>query len=676
MLSNPISQNHLVLAPQSSTSPGETHAALVVSQASFSDVRFSAGFQTLEQLRTGSAPNAWECAWAVFNYTDNTHFYYVAFKPNGWELGKADPAYPGAQRFLATGSSPASAIGSEHSFDIQQDGNVIKVWLDGVLLTTFTDNERPYLGGKVGFYTEDATVAFDNVTGSITENFEGYAAQTFGDGGTLGAKWTTPFVGYGFAGIRSDGTMAEVPPPAPAPSAPVALADPVTDRHLVLSPQASTSAGETHAAMVVSQASFANVRFSAGFETLDQLRTGSAPNPWECAWAVFNYTDNTHFYYVAFKPNGWELGKADPAYAGAQRFLATGSSPASAVGTEHSFSIHQDANVISVWLDGVLLTTFTDNERPYLSGKVGFYTEDATVAFDNVTGSISEDFEGFAEQTVGDGGTLGAKWTTPFVGFGFAAIQDDGGDVPAPLPATRPAPSNLFDLWKSTGPVNTITGTSSNNQLTGTSRHDLIDGRGGADRMTGRGGDDTYRVDNTGDRIVERAWEGIDTVLSSASSHTLGAYVENLTLVGTAAQTGVGNALDNILVANDVRGILRGGDGHDLLVSGKGNDLLTGGAHSDTFIFMQAATAVAGTVRHITDFQPGVDKIDVHHLLAAYAGADAVADGRLALRANGQGGTDILVDADGAGGAAAALVVAVDGVAAADLQVGRDLFWT
>src|SRR5687767_2697380 len=104
---DPFQQNHrLVLSPQASTSPDETHAGMVVSQSSFSDVRFSADFSTLEQLRTGSAPNPWESAWAVFGHTDDEHFYYVAFKPNGWELGKVDPAYPGAQRYLATGSTP------------------------------------------------------------------------------------------------------------------------------------------------------------------------------------------------------------------------------------------------------------------------------------------------------------------------------------------------------------------------------------------------------------------------------------------------------------------------------------------------------------------------------------------------------------------------------------------
>ncbi|WP_134495465.1 M10 family metallopeptidase C-terminal domain-containing protein [Microvirga pakistanensis] len=191
----------LLLEPMGSRSPSETHAALVVSQNSYADVAFGADFTTILQLRTGSPPNPWECAWAIFNYTDNTHFYYVAFKPNGWELGKADPAYPGSQRFLATGEDMTFAVGSKHSFQITQTGATITVKADGKILTTFTDRERPYLSGKVGFYTEDAKVAFDTVTGSISESFESYPIQTFSDGARLGSAWETPFVGYGRAEI-------------------------------------------------------------------------------------------------------------------------------------------------------------------------------------------------------------------------------------------------------------------------------------------------------------------------------------------------------------------------------------------------------------------------------------------------------------------------------------------
>ena len=117
-----------------------------------------------KQLRTGSTPNAWEVGWVLWHYTDDTHFYYLALKPDGWELGKEDPAYPGAQRFLRTASSPTFTVGSWHKVTVQQVANVITVSADGVALGSFTDLERPYLSGRLGLYTEDAQVHFDDVT--------------------------------------------------------------------------------------------------------------------------------------------------------------------------------------------------------------------------------------------------------------------------------------------------------------------------------------------------------------------------------------------------------------------------------------------------------------------------------------------------------------------------------
>ena len=98
-------------SPWPATSPAETHASLVTGPVAVGDMTLEVSSTTTRQLRTGSAPNPWEVAWVLWHYSDNVHFYYFVAKPNGWELGKADPAYPGAQRFLATGSSPSFPIG-------------------------------------------------------------------------------------------------------------------------------------------------------------------------------------------------------------------------------------------------------------------------------------------------------------------------------------------------------------------------------------------------------------------------------------------------------------------------------------------------------------------------------------------------------------------------------------
>lgn len=151
----------LSLRPRASDTRSETHAALVVSRRRFDDLDMRMRMKTVDQLRAGK-PNPWEVAWSLWQYTDNTHFYYLILKPNGWELGKADPAYPGAQRFLATGSK-RFPIGQWHSVRVRQVGRTMTVWANGQKLTRFVDRQRPYKSGSIGVYNEDAKTFFDDV---------------------------------------------------------------------------------------------------------------------------------------------------------------------------------------------------------------------------------------------------------------------------------------------------------------------------------------------------------------------------------------------------------------------------------------------------------------------------------------------------------------------------------
>ncbi|MEU5438422.1 family 16 glycoside hydrolase [Streptomyces sp. NPDC020719] len=151
----------LRLAPEQATDPGATHAGLVVSLASYGDVQYEARMRTVRQLRTPT-PNSWEVAWLVWGYSDPEHFYYITLKPNGWELGKRDPAYPGGQRFLATGQQPFP-VGKWYSVAVIQHGARLQVAVNTAGLADFTDIERPYLRGAVGAYTEDASVEFSQL---------------------------------------------------------------------------------------------------------------------------------------------------------------------------------------------------------------------------------------------------------------------------------------------------------------------------------------------------------------------------------------------------------------------------------------------------------------------------------------------------------------------------------
>jgi Ca2+-binding RTX toxin-like protein len=119
--------------------------------------------------------------------------------------------------------------------------------------------------------------------------------------------------------------------------------------------------------------------------------------------------------------------------------------------------------------------------------------------------------------------------------------------------------------------------------LTGLGGDDMIDGGKGADTMTGGLGNDTYIVDNVGDKVIEAAGEGIDTVKAKIS-WTLGANIENLYLTGSAVIDGTGNELANKLFGNSAANTLTALGGNDFLNGGLGADHMIGGTGNDTYI--------------------------------------------------------------------------------------------
>ncbi|PVE26548.1 furin, partial [Enterococcus faecalis] len=91
------------------------------------------------------------------------------------------------------------------------------------------------------------------------------------------------------------------------------------------------------------------------------------------------------------------------------------------------------------------------------------------------------------------------------------------------------------------------TGNAGNNVITGNGANNTLDGGAGTDTLIGGLGNDIYIVDSTTDTITELANEGTDTIQSS-DTYTIAALanVENLTLTGTAAINGTGNAGNNV----------------------------------------------------------------------------------------------------------------------------------
>ena len=138
-----------------------------------------------------------------------------------------------------------------------------------------------------------------------------------------------------------------------------------------------------------------------------------------------------------------------------------------------------------------------------------------------------------------------------------------------------------------------LVGTANADVLEGHEGNDVLNGRSGADLMRGGPGDDRYRVDDPGDTVIELAGEGIDRVISTIS-YALGEHVENLTLRGIGAISGIGNALDNRLVGSEAMNLLVGGDGSDRLNGKAGMDFLEGGQGDDVLADRDGAGSFNG----------------------------------------------------------------------------------
>lgn len=225
--------------------------------------------------------------------------------------------------------------------------------------------------------------------------------------------------------------------------------------------------------------------------------------------------------------------------------------------------------------------------------------------------------------------------------------------------------STSFTLTVAAMASQSLVGTAGNDVLIGGSGNDTLNGGAGADSMSGGYGNDLYIVDNSGDVITENAGEGSDTV-QAPFNYVLAANVENLTLTGTGATLGTGNALANVIIGNSGNNTLRGNGGADTLNGGAGTDTVTysgqnpsvrvnlttglgkgGDAEGDVYISIENVTdswsndlIIGNSVANRLDGTSGND------ILQGMSGNDSLADsyGRNVL--DGGDGHDYIYDSD------------------------------
>jgi len=119
------------------------------------------------------------------------------------------------------------------------------------------------------------------------------------------------------------------------------------------------------------------------------------------------------------------------------------------------------------------------------------------------------------------------------------------------------------------------------------------------------------------------------------------------------------------------RETLVGTPGDDVITGGEGSDTITTGAGSDVIVY----NSLRDALDTITDFTPGLDRIDLGNLLASLsiAPAQALSGGHVRL-VDTSAGVQVQIDADGSAGPGAPRpLLVLRGVSASQLQAARDL---
>jgi Ca2+-binding RTX toxin-like protein len=182
--------------------------------------------------------------------------------------------------------------------------------------------------------------------------------------------------------------------------------------------------------------------------------------------------------------------------------------------------------------------------------------------------------------------------------------------------------------------IEDLTGSAYADTLTGNSTANVLDGGAGIDTMAGGNGSDIYYVRDVGDLVSETnptTTGGTDLVLSTLSSYTLGANVENGCLLSAGAANLTGNSLANVLCAGVGNNVLNGDTGIDTVSYAYGvtgttgvtvslaltTAQATGGSGSDTLIGIENLTGsnnndslTGNSAANVLDGGAGNDALD------------------------------------------------------------------
>lgn len=169
-------------------------------------------------------------------------------------------------------------------------------------------------------------------------------------------------------------------------------------------------------------------------------------------------------------------------------------------------------------------------------------------------------------------------------------------------------------------------GGADNDYLYGGKGNDRLDGGEGNDKLFGGSGDDLLIASNGNDSYTGGA--GFDAVdfsrLGGRLDIDMGNHVARIidpssnTVISTSTVVSVekviGTAGDDSFKGTKGDEVLEGGAGNDMFRGMAGKDTFTGGQGIDTFTWLKK-DVLDGKMDHVTDFQVGVDKLDMFDFL-------------------------------------------------------------
>lgn len=321
-----------------------------------------------------------------------------------------------------------------------------------------------------------------------------------------------------------------------------------------------------------------------------------------------------------------------------------------------------------------------------LNGGLGLdsasYAGSAALTIDLKTGASTGDATGDVYNSIEK--FVGTANADTFIS-GAAADTLDGGAGTDTINYYTSAAAVTVDLTAGTG----VGGDAGGDVLTafekvvGSAFGDILTSSTTSTTLQGGAGDDTYIVGSTGVTITESASEGNDEVRTALATLSIAssANVENLTYTGSAAFTGTGNAVDNVISggigADSLTGgagndTLNGGDGNDTLIGGAGADVLNGGIGTDIASYAGSAALTidlksgASTGDAAGDTYSGIEKF------VGTANADTFVSGTGADTLDGGAGVDTISFATSAVGVTVDLTAGtgVSGDANGDVLIG------